>query len=186
MSDKPSRRSGGRDHHDADRKKVGDRVPTPSPAARDMIDYFKPNGIIMDPCRGDGAFYNLLPSGALWCEIDDGVDFLADLRRSNWIIGNPPYNLTRIFMRHAFRLTDNVVFLVPARNIFAGYGTVREAHAFGGLKALRWYGTGGSLGFPMGNGIAAFHWERAYRGPIHESFFEDRLIRERQFQGARR
>ena len=173
ISSKPLRTSGGRDHHDAERKKKGDRVCTPLFVARDLIDYFKPSGVVMEPCRGSGVIYNLLPSGALWCEIEEGVDFLNDSRKSDWIISNPPYNLTRLFLRQAFLLTDHVVFLVPARNVFSGYGTVREAHTFGSLKDLRWYGTGSSLGFPMGNGVAAFHWERGYRGLLNESFYED-------------
>ncbi len=175
MTDRPVRRSGGRDHQTPKQRSQGDRVPTPGSVARDMVEYFRPTGVVMEPCRGDGAIYSLLPAGSLWCELDEGVDFLLDLRRSAWIMSNPPYSLTRPFMRHAFRLTNNVVYLVPARNIFSGYGTVREAHAFGSLKHLRWYGTGASLGFPMGNGIAAFHWERGYRGPIIESFYEDAL-----------
>lgn len=53
----------------------GDRVYTPSWCAADMVDHFKPSGRVLEPCRGDGAIYDRLPSGALWCEIDEGKDF---------------------------------------------------------------------------------------------------------------
>ena len=160
-----------------DNPKRGDRVYTPYWAARDMVEYFKPRGLILEPCRGDGALTKYLNdiSGAnvSWCEIDEGRDFFAWSDDVDWIITNPPYSKLRPFMKHAFRLADDVVFLVPARNVFSGYGTVREACPAFGMKAIRWYGTGNKLGFPMGNAIAAIHWSRGYTGGTVQTFFED-------------
>jgi hypothetical protein len=138
-----------------------------------MVAHFAPQGSILEPCRGAGAIHNLLPADALWCEIDDGRDFFTFSQSVDWIVSNPPYDQTRAFMRHAFTLADNVVFLVPARNIFSGYGTVCEMRGWGGMKEIRWYGTGSKLGFPMGNAIAAFHWKRHHDGPTAQSFYED-------------
>ena len=87
----------------------------------------------------------------------------------------PPYSKLRPFLKHAFKIADNVVFLIPARNLFSGYGTVREASGFGFMKNIRWYGTGGKLGFPMGNAIAAIHWMRGYEGMCQETFLEDEI-----------
>lgn len=161
-----------RTHQTVDRRVAGDKVFTPVWAAQDMVAHFAPSGVVLDPCRGDGAIFDLL-DGALWCEIDEGRDFFDFAAPVDWIITNPPYDQTRAFMRHAFTLADNVVFLVPARNIVSGYGTVREMSGWGGMAEIRWYGTGSKLGFPMGNAIAAFHWRRGHNGDTRMSFYED-------------
>ncbi|HZT26640.1 MAG TPA: hypothetical protein VFA57_13145 [Pseudolabrys sp.] len=114
-----------------------------------------------------------LPADTLWCEISEGRDFFAWFEAVDWIITNPPYSLTREFLRHALEVAANVVFLLPARNIFSGYGIVRECAGWGGMAAIRWYGTGARLNFPMGNAISAIHWKRGHFGTITESFYED-------------
>ncbi|KQV83284.1 hypothetical protein ASC90_22100 [Rhizobium sp. Root1220] len=136
-----------------------------------MVEFFRPTGRILEPSKGEGVFLKYIPD-CLWCEIDEGRDFFAWSEHVDWIIGNPPYSKTREFMRHAFRYAQNVVFLVPARNIFSGYGTVTEGHQFGAMKNMRWYGTGSKLGFPMGNGIAAIHWQKGYVGQTNQTFYQ--------------
>ena len=36
-----------------------DIVMTPEYLAQDIIQHYKPEGLILDPCRGTGAFYDL-------------------------------------------------------------------------------------------------------------------------------
>lgn len=162
-----------RAHQSPDQKASGDRVFTPDWAARDMVSHFAPTGRVLEPCRGDGAIYRHLPDGSEWCEIDEGRDFFSFDGRVDWVISNPPYSQTRPFMSKAFSIARNVVFLVPARNIFSGYGTVRLCAGWGALKEIRFYGTGAKLGFPMGNAIAAFHWQEGWTGDTAISFHED-------------
>jgi hypothetical protein len=154
----------------------GDAVWTPDWCAADMVNYFQPDGRILEPCRGAGAFMRALPMDALWCEITDGRDFFEFWEPVDWIITNPPYSLMRQFLRHAFTISSNVVFLLPAKNVFSGYGTIRECAGWGGIAAIRWYGTGATLGFPMGNAISAIHWKQGHCGLIRESFYEDELL----------
>lgn len=154
-------------------EKTGDVVYTPDWCASDMVSWFRPEGRVLEPCRGGGAFMRYLPDDALWCEITEGRDFFKWTEPVHWIITNPPYSQTRQFLRHALALADNVVFLVPARNIFSGYGTIRECAGWGGMAAIRWYGTGGKLGFPMGNAVGAIHWQRGYAGPTTQTFYQD-------------
>lgn len=155
-------------------EKRGDRVYTPDWVAADMVRFFAPAGRVLEPCKGNGAVLKHLPPDTEWCEIDEGRDFLGWIKRADWILTNPPFSKLRAFLRHAFKLADNVVFLIPARNLFSGYGTVREAVKAGlRMRNIRWYGTGASLGFPMGNAIAAIHWQRGYDGPVTETFVED-------------
>lgn len=162
-----------RQHQTDERRRTGDVVPTPEWVARDLICHFGPSGRILEPCRGNGAIYTQLPGTPLWCEIAEGRDFYQWDEQVDWIITNPPYSETRRFMQHSFTLADHTVLLVPMRNIVSGYGTVREAKQYGGMREIRWYGTGSRLGFPMGNAIAAVYWQRGYVGPTRQTFYED-------------
>lgn len=141
-----------------------DVVYTPPWVARDMVEHFKPVGRILDPCRGRGVFTDLLPD-ADWCEITDGRDFFDWTTPVDWVIGNPPYSLTRRWFRHSYTIADNLVYLVPLRNIVSGYGFIKEIQQFGGIREIRVYGTGGRLGFPMGNAVGALHIARDFNGP---------------------
>lgn len=154
-------------------EKLGDVVYTPDWCALDMVDHFQPTGLVLDPCRGLGAFHDLLPPGSPWCEITDGVDFFQHTDRCDWVIGNPPYSLTRPWFRHSYTIADNLCYLVPLRNVFSGFGFLREIHDYGGIVELRTYGTGGKLGFPMGNAVGVFHIRRGYTGPTQFTFYED-------------
>jgi len=148
----------------------GDRVFTPEWCARDMVDHFKPTGRILEPFRGGGVFTDIMPT-AEWCELDEGKDFFDWVAPVDWIISNPPYSKTRPCFMHARSLANDVVFLVPLRNIFSGHGFVVELHEAGGLKEIRCYGTGSRLGFPMGNAIGAIHWRKGYAGETRFSFY---------------
>lgn len=50
-----------------------DVVYTPDWCARDMVEHFKPNGRVLEPSKGGGAFLQYLP-GAEWCEIAYGAE----------------------------------------------------------------------------------------------------------------
>lgn len=141
-----------------------DVVYTPDWIVQDMLDHFRPTGTILDPCRGHGAFYKALPDPE-WCEITEGRDFFDWASHVDWIIGNPPYSISRAWLRHSYTLADNILYLLPVRNVFSGYGTIREVRDFGGIPEIRLYGTGGRCGFPMGNAIGAVHFQRGYTGP---------------------
>lgn len=153
-------------------EKRGDIVFTPGWVAKDMVSHFRPTGTILDPCRGDGVFLEYLPLGAHSCEITDGEDFYAWTEHVDWVIGNPPYSITRPWFRHSYTIANNLLYLVPLRNVFSGYGFVREIHEYGGIVAIRVYGTGGKLGFPMGNAVGAFHVRKGYGGETAFTFFD--------------
>lgn len=153
-------------------EKMGDVVYTPDWAAGDMVRHFSPTGVVLDPCRGKGAFHGLLPPESPWCEITDGRDFFDWSEPVDWVIGNPPYSLTRNWFRHSYEIATNLVYLIPLRNLFSGYGFIRELCEYGGIVEIRLYGTGGRLGFPMGNAVGAVHARRAFHGATTISFFD--------------
>ena len=99
------------------------------------------------------------------------VDLLK--KKFDIIISNPPYSLARKFILHSFKFADNIVYLLPAWKAILPYGLVKAGQEFGGIKEIRWYGTGTRLNFPTGNGIGAVYWKKDYRGQMAQSFYEE-------------
>ena len=91
-----------------------DVVFTPRTLAKAVIDHHPISGQVLDPCRGDGAFYDQFPdhSESLWCEINEGRDFLQWQMPVDWIVGNPPWSSRfRDFLVHSMEISNNVLFL---------------------------------------------------------------------------
>jgi len=142
----------------------GDVVYTPDWVARDMVDYFKPTGRILEPCCGDGAFMRNLPADTLWCEIERGRDFFAWRESVDWIIGNPPYAQFSQWLDHSMQVANDICYLIPANKAFNSYAMIKRILDWGGLIAIRVYGTGAQMGFPIGYAVAAVHYQRGYTG----------------------
>lgn len=94
-----------------------DLVYTPRDLARAIIGELQPHlfGHVLDPARGEGAFYDAFPAhlSRHWCEISAGRDFLAWSQPVDWVITNPPFSRFRDFLLHAMAVADHVVFLAP-------------------------------------------------------------------------
>ena len=159
-----------------------DVVYTPDWCAKDMVEHFAPTGVVLDPCRGLGAFHDLLPEDSPWCEITEGSDFFDWTEPVDWVVGNPPYSLTRQWFFHSYGIAQHLLYLVPLRNVLGAYGFLKEIHEYGGIPELRVYGTGNRLGFPMGNAVGAFHIQRGYRGSTVLSFYDHIALIEQNTQ----
>lgn len=138
-----------------------DIVYTPDWLVRDMVSHFSPSGEILEPCAGDGAFLAYLPN-AQWCEIEKGVDFYARSKRVDWIIGNPPYSHLLAWIRHSFKIADNIVYLMPLHRVFASAEFLADLYAWGGVVEIRLYGTGTDAGFPFGHALGAVHYRAKF------------------------
>lgn len=150
----------------------GDVVYTPDWCARDMVDWFKPSGKVLEPCKGDGAIYKYLPDGAEWCEIELGRDFFAYTKQVDWIVSNPPYSLYREWMRHSYEISKNILYLLSVTTFFTDAARMTRAMETGWIKHIRFYGAGNRLGFPTSRPIAAFHFVRGYTGPTSWSWYK--------------
>jgi hypothetical protein len=89
----------------------------------------------------------------------------------DWIITNPPWSgrAYRPISRHAFEISENVVFLLRLQSGLGTYTRLTDPLEFGhGLKevvVVDW----ADAGFPdEGFALAVFHWQRGYRG--HPAF----------------
>ncbi len=94
-----------------------DKVYTPKILAKAIVDHFKPSGRALEPCKGQGSFYDELSLRndifkLEYAEIDEGLDFfnITD-KHYDWIVTNPPWSQFRTFLNHSMKLADNVVFI---------------------------------------------------------------------------
>ena len=98
-----------------------DLVMTPPELAAAVIGHFagRMTGMVLDPARGQGAFYDRFPAHLErdWCEITEGRDFLDWHEPVDWVMSNPPWSRLRDFSRHAMRIAPNIVWLAPLTNL---------------------------------------------------------------------
>lgn len=145
-----------------------DRVMTPRPLAKAIIDHFDPKGAILDPCRGTGAFYDQLPiSSREWCELDEGRDFLTHpLKHYDWTITNPPWSLIRPFLRRAMEVSDNVVFLCLVNAFFMRARLRDMDEADFGIREILFVDTPPKPWPQTGFQLGAVHVQRGYHGAV--------------------
>ncbi len=141
-----------------------DIVYTPNYVAKNIVDFLQPYGLCLDPCKGDGAFYNYLPKGAEYCEIREGKDFFNYTKKVDWVIGNPPYSIFEDFLKKGFEIADNVSYLVPTNKIFQRQIIMERINKYGGIKNIIIYGSGQLIDFPFGFSVGNFHFQKGYKG----------------------
>ena len=141
-----------------------DIVLTPDWAAKDIMEYFKPHGTILDPSRGNGAFHQFMPNGSPWCEVREGRDFFEWDERVDWIVGNPPYSIFRKWITHSFAIADNIVYLLPIQLVYNPILLLREIFEYGGIPHFRWYDVGLDIPWSRSRIIVAAHFKKSYLG----------------------
>ena len=151
---------------------TNDIVTTPPALAEDIVVHFNPSGICLDPCRGNGVFYTLLPRDSLWCEIEQNKDFYAFNSKVDWIIGNPPYSHYTAWLRHSLKIAKNIVYLMPVYKVFQSGNFLEDLFNWGGIFEIRRYGTGTQWGLPFGYALSAVHYQKKYDGPTNWSKYQ--------------
>ena len=90
-----------------------DKVMTRKKTAEWIVNYFKNNGTILEPCAGTNVFYDLFENkNKFRCEIDDGLDFFEWEKKVDWIITNPPYSIYDLFLKKPFEISSNGFFII--------------------------------------------------------------------------
>jgi len=137
--------------------------------AREIIEYFKPSGRILEPAKGDGAFLKHLPVGTEWCEIREGKDFFSWNEKVDWLIGNPPYSLFTDWINHSFEIADNIVYVVPTNKNFNSYKLFETIYRWGGIHTIYHLGAGRNVCDyqELGFAFSATHYQRGYKGGIN-------------------
>lgn len=149
-----------------------DKVYTPDHIAADVVSVFNPAGIVMEPFRGKGAISKYLPYGHIWCEIDDGRDFLDFKGRVDWVVTNPPYSSFTLMLQKSLDVADNIVFITPVNKILGSMVRLNMINKSHGIKQIHFIGAGRDIGFPFGFPVAAIHIKRGYKGDIKPTYFK--------------
>ena len=143
---------------------ASDDVQTNLETARWILNHYKPKGMILEPCRGTGNFYNQFRQPKDWCEIKEGKDFFRWTETVDWIITNPPYSIYDDFLAHAFKVAHNVVFFVPIAKAFKSNKVQSMVDQYGGLKEIVYMGGGGKHGFAFGFPVGCLYYKRNFKG----------------------
>jgi len=144
---------------------ASDVVFTKHSTAKWIVDYYNPNGSILEPSAGENAFYDLFDNEEKYrCEITDGSDFLDWDKQVDWIITNPPYSIYDLFLEHAFTIADNVIFFVPIAKAFKSNKVQKMVMEYGGLKEIVYMGGGSKHGFAFGFPVGCLYYKRGYTG----------------------
>lgn len=148
-----------------------DLVMTPKWLAEEIIEHFSPCGIILDPCRGQGAFYdNFNTETKDWCELGEGKDFLSYGKKVDWIITNPPWSKMQQFLLHGMKISNNIVYLTTI-NHYTTKKRIRDMreHDFA-IKEIYCVPTPSKPWPQLGFQLAAIHSQRGYSGSITMSY----------------
>lgn len=144
--------------------KLSDIVYTPDDIARDIVRHFQPSGRCLDPCKGNGAFLQFLPSDSEWCELNEGVDFFDYNKKVDWIISNPPFSILDKWLEHSYAIAANIVYLIPLPKLFNSARRMQMICDNGGIKEILFVTVGRRLGFTFGYACGAVHFQTGYDG----------------------
>ena len=118
-------------------QKESDLVMTPKPLAKAILDYLPLEGeLVLEPCRGEGSFYNQFPYFD-YCEITENKDFFNYTTKVDWIVSNPPWSIYRKFAQHSYTLADNIAYLITINHDIALRARLNDMESAGfGIKEI--------------------------------------------------
>ena len=149
-----------------------DVVMTPPETAMKILNYYQQHwsygtkSKILEPCKGEGAFYNNMIGDKNWCEVSEGKDFMDWNEQVDWIITNPPYSIFDIFLKKAMSVSDNIVFFVPLSKLFKSKLNDLMVKEYGGIREIVNMGTGAQHGFKVGFLVGCIYYKKNYTGDI--------------------
>lgn len=149
--------------------KTNDVVYTPRPLAKRIIDHFRPNGIVLDPSMGDGAFYDQIDGKKDWCELDRGRDFFDYKEKVDSVMTNPPWSLFRKFLVHSMEIADDIYLLITINHVWTK-ARIRDVRGHGfGIREI--FLVDSPPNFPQtGFQLGVVHFQRGWDGDIALSF----------------
>ena len=133
-------------HRIKHRQYANDEFMTPPDLAIRLISLIplKERDTVIDPCPGEGAFYNNLPPWVFKSQIIR--DFFQCSADFDWIVGNPPYSQLEHWLEHSFILSNKgVAYLLGLHNITPRRLELANRYGFGLTriylcKVFHWFG----------------------------------------------
>ena len=153
---------------------IGDVVYTPAHIAKKIIDEFELSGLVLDPFKGKGAFYDNLPDTVFksWCEISEGKDFFSYTEHPDWIISNPPYSIFSKVLEHSLKICDNIVYLIPINKLTSSFTRIKQLADWGGIPKVILMSPK-AIGFPFGFAVGAVYFKKGYKGLTEFKILEE-------------
>jgi len=111
-----------------------DNIYTPPDLAERIVNRLDIQGIVLEPCFGEGAFTRAFDKHGLsydYCNINHGDNFFDYTTKVNWIVTNPPWSLCRKFLQHSMEIADNIAFLITVNHILALKARLRDVKEAG-------------------------------------------------------
>ena len=141
------------------------KINTSIELAERLVKHFRPNGVILEPCCGEGNFLQVLPKNTLWCELDKGKDFFDFNDKVDWIITNPPWDNVTNFLEHSLEVSNNICFIIVLQQLWTKkrLRLIRENNF--GIKEILYFKE--PENFPhLGIQIGAIYLQRNWLGDI--------------------
>ena len=142
---------------------------TPVSLAKNIIDYLPIEGTVLDPCRGEGAFYDQFPlyTTPLYCELSEGHDFFDWDEKVDWIVSNPPWSIYREFAKHSYKWADNVAYLITVNHDLALKARLRDMKEAGfGIREVIMVDTPKENWPQSGFQLGVVWKQRGYKGKV--------------------
>ena len=158
--------------------KNSDKVYTPEFVAKEIIANFNLYGTVLDPCCGNGAFYDNYPDYVQkdFCELDLGKDFFDYNKHVDWIVSNPPYSCFADWLEHSFEIADNVIYLIPLYLLTTSHRKVELIGAYGLKELLVFHNKNKDWGWNgCGWPMCAAYFKKNYRGETRIHFCTEQL-----------
>lgn len=154
-----------------------DKIYTPAHIVDEVLSIFLPmvgkHQTVLEPFRGDGAFYSKLPDGSSWCEVDEGVDFLSYKGKHDWIITNPPYSTFKEMLPKMLEIANDIVLLIPTNKLLSSMPRLMDIKKAGfNIRRIHYLGSGRQIKFPFGFPVGAMHLQRGYCGDVEITYAE--------------
>lgn len=129
------------------------------------INKFDLYGVLLDPFKGTGNFYNNFPKNLEkdCCEIKENKDFFEYNKKVDWIISNPPYSIFDKVLEHSFEIADNIVYLVPLSKVVSSMNRIRKIEQYGGVPYI-YILSASKCNFPFGFPACAIYIKKNYKG----------------------
>lgn len=128
------------------RKFANDEFMTPPKLAKGLVKLVPlvAGNEVIDPCPGDGAFYDALPSFVFKSKIIG--DFFSFNHNIEWLVSNPPYSKLDDWLKHSFDISEiGVAYLLGLHNITPRRLEMANGYGFGLTtmhlcKVFHWFG----------------------------------------------
>lgn len=163
-----------------------DKVYTPEHIVDEVLERFgfhiKREDTIMEPFRGEGAFFDKLKNYTQhpveWCEIDEGIDFFETEEKVDWIITNPPYSIFKEVLPKSLDVADNIIFVIPANKLLSSVPRLMDVKRAGhGIKEVYYLGSGRQLKFPFGFPVVAVYIQKGWNEGWYKETYHPRCYK---------